>query len=159
MLAAAGQSILQAGVKMMKQRTGMIAGSLLVAVLTLGSAPAMTAESGSNAGGNTGQSSQQKISDAKLEQFADAFMEIRSVRAEYAPKMQNTENKEERAKLMKEGQGAMKEAIRSSGMNVAEYKQIGRQLNQDKQLQQRLRQIMKEEMQGQRQGQGQSGSN
>lgn len=132
---------------MMKQRMGMIAGSLLVAVLTLGSAPAMTSESGANSGSDASQSSQQKVSDAKLKQFAEAFMEIRSVRAEYAPKLQNAEKKAERAKLVEEGKGKMKEAIRSTGMKVAEYKQIGRQLNQDKQLQQRLRKVMKEEMQ------------
>lgn len=138
---------------MMKQRTGLIAGGLMAAALTLGSAPALAADSNSKAAGDANQGGQQQkqeqdpVSDAKLKQFADAAMEMRSVRAEYGPKLQNAESDEERAKLKKEGQGKMKEAIRSSGMEVAEYKRIGRRLNQDKELQQRLQQMMKKQMQ------------
>ncbi len=146
---------------MMKQRTGLIAGSLMAAALTLGSAPALAADSNSKAAGDADQMSQQQqepVSDAKLEQFAQAFQSIRSVRAEYGPKMQNAENEEERAKLVEEGKGKMKEAIRSSGMEVAEYKRIGRRLNEDKELQQRLQQVMKKQMQkgsgGQQPGSG-----
>ncbi len=133
----------------MKQRTGFIAGGLLATALALSAAPALAGEaSGSGQSGQSGQQQRKPVSDEKLEQFADAFEELRSVRAEYAPKLQETEDKEKRQELMKEGQAEMKDAIESSGMQVAEYQRIGQRLNQDQQLQQRLQKLMQERMGG-----------
>lgn len=137
----------------MKQRTGFIAGGLLATALTLGAAPALAGEASGS--GQSGQQQREPVSDEKLEQFADAFEEMRSVRAEYAPKLQETEDEQKRQELMKEGQAEMKDAIESSGMKVAEYQRIGQRLNQDQQLQQRLQKLMQERMGGNSSGSSQ----
>lgn len=128
---------------MKKQHTRTITGSLLIAVLLmLVSTPAMTTGKDTKADSDTSQSSQQQISDAELSQFADAFVKIRSLRAEYASKYKDAKTKSERIELQKQNTEEMKEAIRSTGMKVERYKQIVQQVNQDKQLQNRLWQVM-----------------
>lgn len=122
-----------------------ITGGLMAAALAVGlSGPAMAGNAG-------GSGEQQRVSEDKLEQFAEAYADIRSVRAEYVPKLQQAEGEQEKAQLQEEGQQEMVEAIRSNGMEVGEYQQIGRRLNNDEQLQERLKQVMQEQ-QGSGQG-------
>lgn len=120
----------------------------LAAVLALGLAAPATAQdaeqSGQSGNGEAQAKSADDVSDEQLEQFAAAYGQIRSVRAEYAPKIRNAENKEQRAKLKKQGRQEMTSAIRDSGLEISEYQQIGRALNGNKQLQARLQKLMQE---------------
>lgn len=115
----------------------------LAAAIVLGLAgPAMAADS-ADSGVETGQGTD--VSQEELEQFAAAYGDIQAVRAEYVPKLQQAESEEEQQQLQEEGQQEMVEAIRSNGLEVAEYQEIGRQLNEDEELQQRLQQLMQEQ--------------
>jgi len=115
---------------------------LLAAALTLGvSAPALAGQSS----GTGDEPAQDKVSRADLEKFASAYSEIRGVRAEYMPKIQQASGKEEKAKLKKEGQQQMVQAVRSSGLEIAEYQAIGQKLNSNKELQARLQNIMQDQ--------------
>lgn len=105
--------------------------------------------------GSAGSSKAEPVTDAQLEKFAEAYGEIRSVRAEYAPKIRNAEDKQERAKLKKEGQQDMVSAIEDAGLKVAQYKQIGQRLNGDKELQARLQKIVQEQQSAQQDDSGQ----
>ncbi len=144
----------------MQHRTRFLSAALMAAALAL-SAPAVMAQqqgSGSGSGGGgSQQQNQEPISDAKLERFADAYADIREVRSEYVPKLQQAEGQEEQARLQEEGQQQMIAAIESNDMEVSEYQRIGRRLNNDQELQQRLKQIMQEKQGGSGQQQGGGG--
>jgi hypothetical protein len=100
-----------------------------------GSGNAEAASEG-NAEGNPGET----VSDEELEKFAQAYGQIRSVRAQYQQKIQQAEGKEQKSKLKKEGRQEMMGAIQEAGLDVSEYQRIGKQLNQSQELQKRLQQ-------------------
>ncbi|PSQ94374.1 MAG: hypothetical protein BRD57_00570 [Proteobacteria bacterium SW_6_67_9] len=75
-----------------------------------------------------------------MEKFAQAYGQIRSVRAQYQQKIQQAEGKEQKSKLKKEGRQEMMGAIQEAGLDVSEYQRIGKQLNQSQELQKRLQQ-------------------
>lgn len=136
----------------MKHRTGFFSAALIAGGLAV-TAPAFAQEQGSGGGAQQppeggGSQQQMDISDEKLEQFAEAYADIREVRSEYVPKLQQAEGQEEQAQLQEEGQQEMVAAIESNDMDVSEYQQIGRQLNNDQELQERLKQIMQDQQGG-----------
>ena len=136
--------------------------ALIAAMLTLALAgPALAAgeQGAGNDDGGAAAGAAAEVTDAELKQFAEAFGQIRSVRAEYGPRIQQAESKQQRNELKKQGRQDMVAAIQDAGLKVAEYRQIGQRLNGDKALQQRLRELMREERGNAQGGSGQqSGS-
>lgn len=137
----------------MNSNTARFVRVLLAAALTLGiSAPTLAGQN--SASGD--DAAQDQVSRADLEKFASAYSDLRSVRAEYMPKIQQADGKEEKAQLKKEGQKHMVQAVRSNGLKVAEYQAIGQKLNDSKALQTRLRKIMQEQAPAQEDGAAQT---
>lgn len=118
----------------------------LAGLLTLGTGSvALAGESDSS--GNTAATTdeQARISDPKLEQFTLALADVRQIRVEYGPKLQQAESREQRTQLKKAGQQEMIQAIRDSGLELKEYNRIGNRLGSDQKLQQRMKQMMEKQ--------------
>jgi len=137
-------------------RTSHVIGGVLATTLALGlPGAALAADSDSQSDQSMDTATQQDVSKADLQKFAAAYGQIQTVRAEYGRKLQQAgDDKQQRQKLKKEGRQQMVEAIRSEGLKVAEYKQIGQKLNSDEELRSRLQSMMKEKQQ---QGSGEAG--
>lgn len=123
---------------------------LLAGLLGLGlGAPAWAEDTGST-GTTTGETAAggEPISDEKLQQFVVAMGEIREIRMEYGPKLQEAENEEEQNQLRKEGREEMLEAIRDTGLGADEYNRIGRRINNDEELKNRVRSLAQEQNDG-----------
>lgn len=120
---------------------------LLAGVLGLGfGAPAWAEDTeGSGAAGNEATTGSESVSDEQLQQFVVAMNEIREIRMEYAPKLQEAENEEKQNQLRQEGREEMLDAIRDSGLETEEYNQIGQRINSDEALQQRARELAQEQ--------------
>lgn len=122
--------------------------------LLLALAPATMVSAADNEGsGQSGNASDQSdaaasdepVTEADLEKFAAAYGQLQTVRAEYGQKLQETEDESKQQELRKEGQQAMVSAIREEGLEIAEYRRIGKKLNNDEELQSRLQEMMQQE--------------
>lgn len=125
----------------MHHRAASFARLLLAGALALGTAaPAVAAEHG----GSSGSAQEAQVSEQKLEQFVAAYAEIQAIRAEYMPKLQQAEDEEEQARLQKQGQEEMVNAVRDEGLDVSEYQRIGQKINSDQELQSRVKTLIEE---------------
>jgi len=115
---------------------------VIAGLLALGTGQAALAEENGSADTGSATEQQASVSDAKLQKFTVAMADVRKVRMEYGPKLQQAESQEKRTELKKAGQKEMIQAIRDTGLEVKEYNRIGNQLRDDKQLQQRVRKMM-----------------
>lgn len=115
---------------------------LLAGLIALGAGPAIAAGEGEANENAASQSQQAQISDQKLQQFTLALADIRDIRMEYGPKLQQAENEKQQRELKKQGRQAMMQAIRDSGLEVKEYNRIGNRLGSDEELQQRVQEMM-----------------
>lgn len=114
--------------------------ALLAGLLALGfGAPAWSQD------GDDAAAGADSVSDEELEQFVVAMSEIREIRMEYAPKLQEAESEEEQNQVRKEGREEMINAIEDSGLEADEYNQIGQSINNDEDLERRVRDMMQEE--------------
>lgn len=119
---------------------------LLAGALGLGAgAPAWAEETDGSAAGNEATTGGEPVSDEQLQQFVVAMNEIREIRMEYAPKLQEAENEEEQNQLRQAGREEMLDAIRDSGLEAKEYNQIGQRINNDEELKQRARELAQEQ--------------
>ncbi|MDX1609112.1 MAG: DUF4168 domain-containing protein [Halofilum sp. (in: g-proteobacteria)] len=120
----------------------------LAGLVALGpAAPALAADQGDADSGNSGgaaESGTQPVSDQQLEQFAVALVNVRQVRLEYTPKLQQAEDKAEQQRLRQQGRQDMLEAIRETGLDVEEYNRLGNRIGSDAELKQRVRRIMQQ---------------
>lgn len=115
--------------------------------------------SGADASEQSGEGpSGEPVSDTQLKKFAQAYGNIRSVRAEYQQKLQQAQDKEQQSKLKKEGRKEMMGAIQQAGLDVSEYQRIGKQLNQSQELQKRLQTMMAQQGGGSGSGSGSGNS-
>lgn len=123
---------------------------LLAGLLGLGVvAPAWAEDTGST-GTATGEAAAGggSISDEKLQRFVVAMSEIREIRMEYGPKLQEADNEEEQNRIRKEGREEMIEAIEDTGLEADEYNRIGRRINNDEELKNRVRDLAQEQDNG-----------
>lgn len=131
-----------------RRLNGGIALALLLAL-----APATMVSAADNEGsGQSGSTSDQSdtaasgepVTEADLEKFAAAYGQLQAVRAEYGQKMQQAEDESKQQELRKEGQQAMVSAIREEGLEIAEYRRIGKKLNNDEELRSKLQDLIQE---------------
>lgn len=127
----------------MNHRSKCLAGSLLAGSFLVGvgvSAAADDAddsvfldERAEDAGGLTADD----LTETDLEAFVRAADHVRSLRAEYTPRIEQASG-EEALELRGEADGAMVEAIEQAGLDVAEYRRIGHLIDGDDELHARL---------------------
>lgn len=103
-----------------------------------------SAQSGNASDQTDAATSNEPVTEADLEKFAAAYGRLQTVRAEYGQKMQQAEEKSKQQQLRKEGQQAMVSAIRDEGLKIAEYRRIGKELNNNQELRSKLQSMMQE---------------
>lgn len=75
------------------------------------------------------------VTSGQIVSFVNAMIALERIRAEYQPKIQSTEDTDERQKLAAEADEAAKAAVtKTKGITPEEYIAIGRAANQDKEL-------------------------
>lgn len=131
-----------------RRLTGVIALALLLALAPTTMVSAADNEGSGQSGSASDQSdaaaSDEPVTEADLEKFAAAYGQLQAVRAEYGQKLQQAEEESKQQELRKEGQQAMVSAIRDEGLEIAEYRRIGKKLNNDKELRSKLQSMMQE---------------
>lgn len=85
---------------------------------------------------------QNEIPDAKLESFVMAAMSVQDLIEEWSPRIQAAEDEAEAAAMREQANVDLAEAIeQTEGMSVEEYQEIGRQAQQDPDLNARIQEI------------------
>ena len=92
---------------------------------------------------NEASGSGAQVSDEQLQQFTLALAEVRSIRMEYMPRVQEAESREQRNQLKQQGREEMLEAIRDTGLEVDEYNRIGQRIGNDADLKRRVQEMMR----------------
>jgi GTP1/Obg family GTP-binding protein len=75
-------------------------------------------------GAPTQQQQQPSFSDAELQTFAEAAMEVQQINQEYQPQMQQAQTPEEQQSIRDEATEKMVEAIEEKGLSVEQYNEI-----------------------------------
>ena len=83
-------------------------------------------------------------SDQELQTFVQTAMSVRDVYAEWRPKMEKAENKEERKKMRKQANNAALKKVRASSLTVEEYTEINRAMRKDPEFFNKVRGMMKD---------------
>lgn len=117
----------------------------LTALLCLGfAAPVLAAEEPGSAAGNDAPAASggdPQFSDQQLESFVAAALELRAIRQEWGPKIQNAESEEAAKSMRSEGVDEMKAAVIDHGLKPETYNQIGQAVRNDPELQKRVTSI------------------
>ncbi len=71
------------------------------------------------------------VSDAQIDAFVEAHVNVNDVREEYTERLQQAEDQEEAQQLQQEANQAMQEAIEDSGMDIEEYEEVAMAVNAD----------------------------
>lgn len=79
-----------------------------------------------------------ELTDAQVEQFIDAAMNIQAVITEYQPQVQAAEDEAAAMALQEEAQGAIVVAVEESGLTPELYQSIGAAAQTDPDVAQRL---------------------
>ncbi len=118
---------------------------LFTALLCLGfTAGVLAAEEPGNTAGNgdtAASGADPQFSDQQLESFVAAALELRAIRQEWGPKIQNAESEEAASAMRSEGVDEMKAAVIDHGLKPETYNQIGQAVRNDPQLQERVTRI------------------
>jgi hypothetical protein len=70
-------------------------------------------------------------SDQKLQSFVQTAMSVRDVYAEWRPKMEKAESKEQRKQMRKQANDEALKKVRASSLSVEEYTKINRAMRKD----------------------------
>jgi len=133
----------------MANRFGRTLAAALFTVLLAGGAAGMAAPAAAQESqGGSGQSAGQQFSDAKLQAFAVAAVEVSDLLREWRPKIQAARqdgNQDELNRLREEANAQLLDAIKGAdGITVDEYKNISATAREDKELYQRLNDMVKQ---------------
>lgn len=100
---------------------------IAVAAAAIAAGPAwMSAAAAQGYGAPTQQQPQQQpsFSDAELQTFAEAAMEVQQINQEYQPQMQQAQTPEEQQSIREEATEKMVEIIEQKGLSVEQYNEI-----------------------------------
>lgn len=86
-------------------------------------------------------------SDKQLRTFVQTATAVREVYAEWRPKMEKAESKEQRKKMRKKANNAALEKVRQSKLSVEEYTQINRAMRKDREFFNKVKGMMKDAQQ------------
>ncbi len=78
------------------------------------------------------------FSDAELEQFAQAFVEVEEVRNEYGPRLSDAEDMEAATEIQQEANELMTSAIEDNGLTVETYNAIAQSTQADPELREQI---------------------
>ena len=78
------------------------------------------------------------VSDKKLDQFAEAYEEVRDIQQSFRGDMQQAQDSQEASKIQSEAEEQAVAAIRDAGLEPSEYNQISQAVQNDPSLQEKL---------------------
>ncbi|MES1926849.1 DUF4168 domain-containing protein [Salinisphaera sp. T31B1] len=115
---------------------------------TLACAAPVFAQDGQSSYGGSGQTqtpqpatSAANVSDAKLEKFAAAQQDVRSVRADIQQQMKNSQDQESMMANRNKANQKMVEAVQDNDLSVSDYNEIARAAQQNPELAQRIQKM------------------
>ncbi|HKM25941.1 MAG TPA: DUF4168 domain-containing protein [Thiopseudomonas sp.] len=116
-----------------------------VSFVTLGlSASAVMAQNTAPAQQQAAPAQQQQqghVSDADLEKFISANIEVSKVREEYAVKFNHAKDQEKAQQLQQEAQDEMLSAVEESGLDASSYNMLAEQIQSSPELQERIQKL------------------
>ena len=125
-----------------------IAATALVGATLACAGPAFAQSGQSSYGGSDGAQTQQQqpaaaanVSEAKLEKFAAAEKDVRSVRTEVQKQMKNSQDKQSAMANRQQANQEMVEAVKANDLSVSDYNQIARAAQQNPELAQRIQKM------------------
>ncbi|EPX85427.1 DUF4168 domain-containing protein [Salipiger mucosus] len=134
----------------MKLNGTLLKSTVIAALVAAPVAPVLAQSAETEAPAETQEAPAMSYSEAELESFVDAAMEVMELRASYMPRIQATESQEEQQSLMEEAQSEMMAAIEATeGMTVETYNEIGQAAQQNAELNERLVAMAQERQQAQ----------
>lgn len=84
-----------------------------------------------------------EVSDAMLENFAEAVTTVQAVQQEYSAEIQSTQDAAEAQSLREEAQQKMVNAVEDTGLSVSEYNLISQRLQSDQALAERFESVQR----------------
>ncbi len=119
----------------------LMAGAAALTLMIGGTAYAAQNQGAAPQGPAQGQTAMEPVTDEQLAQFITAATDVQNVQADYAQRMQNTQDQEKAQSLRQEAQDQMIAAVEESGLTVQQFNQIGQRLQTDQELAERLKSI------------------
>ncbi|WP_404384300.1 DUF4168 domain-containing protein [Caenispirillum salinarum] len=117
--------------------------ALPIVAMALVASPAVAQTAGSGAGGETGMpgAAQQQFSDKKLENFAEAVIDVNKVTEDFSAQLDQGGDGDA---LRQEAQKEMIQAIRDTGLSLDEYNTIATAAQNNPQIAQTIEQHLRE---------------
>ena len=89
-----------------------------------------------------------ETSDQEIDQFAELLLQVQEVRAQYVPKMRQTEDSQKARTLQQQMQGEIEQTIKEfDGITAERYDKIARAARADKDLEQKILSRLEEKRQ------------
>lgn len=85
---------------------------------------------------------QTEVSQAELQQFAEAQVEIAEIQQEFSGRLQGVEDPERAHELQLEANEQMTEAVEAAGLDVEAFNRIAMAIQNDPELQQQLTEMI-----------------
>lgn len=114
---------------------------------SLAAAPAAIAQQYGAQPGAESQQQTQDYSEAQIQAYATAFLEVRDLSREYQGKMQSAETPEQQQAVQQEATELMSNAVQESGLSVQEYNNITEASRTDPDLQAKVMEKISDEQQ------------
>jgi hypothetical protein len=96
----------------------------------------------STRGAPAGAGLEQPLAKKQLKQFADAYVAVQALNAEYAPKVSSASDAAKAQAIQQKASKAMAAAVNEAGLTPNEYSTIARRVERDPQLARRLAPLM-----------------
>ncbi|KZD03358.1 DUF4168 domain-containing protein [Oceanibaculum pacificum] len=114
-----------------------MAAAFLLAAAPLGLAPAM-AQSAPPAAATPAPPSAAQISESQIDSYAEAALEINSIRTKWEPQIRQADSPEKAADAHREANKEMVSAVQNKGLSVEEYNSITAAAEADPDLSQKI---------------------
>lgn len=81
-------------------------------------------------------------SEADLQAYAGAYLEVEKLRREYVPRAERSSSRSERMEILQQAHDEIRDAIAGHGLTVAEYSEISLALQRDLALREKAVQLV-----------------
>ena len=119
----------------------LAAGALATAPATFAQAQGQQQGQGAQQGQAPGQGApDMEMDDQTLDNFSDAYVEVRDIQSDFADKLGSVEDREKAQEMQREAQEEMVSAVEDAGLSVQEYNQVASQMQNDPELREKVMQ-------------------
>ncbi|MFP4182446.1 MAG: DUF4168 domain-containing protein [Thiohalospira sp.] len=96
------------------------------------------AQGAQGAQGQGGEGKEIDVDDEMLDNFSDAYVEVRDIQSDFADKLGSVEDREKAQEMQREAQEKMVSAVEDSDLSVQEYNQVASQMQNDPDLREKV---------------------